>query len=267
MEMTEHHRWGPIVFGGGHADHRDAQQARADLRVYEAEHARLSELCVYDRSLEDDCAYLGNLVSWTKTRLDFLDTQRGEARRQALANAQEDEVRARHGLPPKDRELTVDGYREVQHRQEQESLAPTLNKTRAELDAIDPKLKTKAQLKAELDAIDPVVQAKLGKPFPDAITVMRAGRKAAVVLDERERAVKALDDLYATLPEMDCKGFCAVACKQIPMSAVELERIERPRGPVGEYGPNGTCPMLTSEQRCSVMRSGPWSAASSARVR
>lgn len=41
------------------------------------------------------------------------------------------------------------------------------------------------------------------------------------------------------------------------MSAAELERIERVRGPFGEYPEDGTCPMLTADQRCSVYELRP----------
>lgn len=177
VTQGEHYTWGPRpTFGGGFTDARDEQRARADLPRYESELARLCELAAFDRSLEADAAYASNLVAWTKRRLDALDTQRAEARRQAIYEAQEAETRAKHGLPPKPRDLSPDELRDDRHQAEMAALAAQQAKlTKQELDALDPNMKTKAELKAELDARDPVLQAKLtGKPMVDAITAARA---------------------------------------------------------------------------------------------
>src|SRR5437867_2071830 len=77
---------------------------------------------------------------------------------------------------------------------------------------------------------------------------------------EYDARVAALDGLYAKRlprPQVECKGFCAVYCKQIPMSQTELERIEHFRGPIGEYPEDGTCPMLTADQRCGIYEIRP----------
>src|SRR5947199_10669353 len=120
---SEHHGWGPKVFGGNYADQRDEQRARADLLRYEAELARLSELRQFEPPLADDAAYVGRLVDWTRRRVDILDTQRAEARRQALADAHESEVRVRHGLPPKPPSLTLEQLRDERHRAELAAIA------------------------------------------------------------------------------------------------------------------------------------------------
>jgi len=174
---NEHHTWGPKVFGGGHPDQRDEQRALADLPRYEAELDRLRELKVLDSSLERECAYVGNLVAWTRERLDVLATRRQRVITEAVAKAEKAEIRAKHGLPQEPRELSPDEYRDEQHRLEQEAHVAAMPKmTKAELDAIDPNMKTKAQLKAETDLRDPFLQAKLtGKGVVDAITAMRAG--------------------------------------------------------------------------------------------
>lgn len=78
-----------------------------------------------------------------------------------------------------------------------------------------------------------------------------------------------LDDLYARLPVLNCKGKCQASCGPIVMSQVEAERIKamRPdfitrdmemRLPSGESVGIGaiseclTCPLLTSDGKCSV---------------
>lgn len=65
-------------------------------------------------------------------------------------------------------------------------------------------------------------------------------------------AEKALDDLYAQLPKLTCKGQCQECCGPIQMSRVEWDRI---KGRVG-HSPRArtlTCPLLIlSSGRCKV---------------
>lgn len=66
------------------------------------------------------------------------------------------------------------------------------------------------------------------------------------------RQDRELDALYATLPRLDCQGYCADSCGPIAMSVRERARIvERARKPVTADG-CGTCSMLTADRRCGV---------------
>lgn len=63
---------------------------------------------------------------------------------------------------------------------------------------------------------------------------------------------RELDALYATLPTMQCRGYCHDSCGPIDPAVREKARIiERARKPLtcGEYA---TCSMLTEERKCSV---------------
>jgi len=71
----------------------------------------------------------------------------------------------------------------------------------------------------------------------------------------------AIQELYAQLPEIECKGLCARECTDtIPCSPLEMTLAAR------EWGnttipppprPNGKCPYLTLENRCSVHPARP----------
>jgi hypothetical protein len=66
------------------------------------------------------------------------------------------------------------------------------------------------------------------------------------------RQDRELDALYATLPHMECRGYCHDSCGPIGMSQRERARIiERARQPItcGHYA---SCSMLTAERKCSV---------------
>ncbi|MCX5066735.1 hypothetical protein OOJ91_12850 [Micromonospora lupini] len=62
--------------------------------------------------------------------------------------------------------------------------------------------------------------------------------------------VAEMDQLYAELPEIDCKGLCHESCTAIVMTPVEQQRV-RERGV--EVTPlDMPCPALTQLNRCSV---------------
>lgn len=69
------------------------------------------------------------------------------------------------------------------------------------------------------------------------------------VVDDAER-VKALEDLYAELPTIDCIGLCADNCTAIWMTRVEWDRVrKRMKGPLEPRG--WVCPALR-KGRCTV---------------
>lgn len=90
-------------------------------------------------------------------------------------------------------------------------------------------------------------------------------------MGRRSRAVQAnrvararLAELYARIPDMACRGLCAVTCTTIEMSNVERARIARAGVrilPVVELDPvrigKDPCPALTADQRCSVYNVRP----------
>lgn len=63
---------------------------------------------------------------------------------------------------------------------------------------------------------------------------------------------RKLDELYATLPTVDCKGLCHECCGPVLMSREEWVRIKQRLGrtPVGRA--DLRCPMLTADNKCSV---------------
>jgi Fe-S-cluster containining protein len=68
---------------------------------------------------------------------------------------------------------------------------------------------------------------------------------------------RALDELYAELPVIACRGECHSSCGPIQMSRLEWQRIIRklgyePRARIRLHDPRSlTCPML-SQNRCTV---------------
>ncbi|WBB94102.1 hypothetical protein [Verrucosispora sp. WMMC514] len=65
----------------------------------------------------------------------------------------------------------------------------------------------------------------------------------------RDRTAE-MDQLYAELPEIDCKGLCHESCNAIVMTPLERGRI-RERG-VDISPLDMPCPALTPLRRCSV---------------
>jgi len=61
-----------------------------------------------------------------------------------------------------------------------------------------------------------------------------------------------LDEIYAELPRLDCQGKCAESCGPILMTPLEEERILERTGRRVNFGPDLTCNMLTSLERCAV---------------
>ena len=71
--------------------------------------------------------------------------------------------------------------------------------------------------------------------------------------DRRRR--EQLDELYAELPKIDCRGLCAESCGPVPMGRVEWQRVCRAGGE-REGRPDLVCPYLENE-RCSVYEVRP----------
>ena len=78
--------------------------------------------------------------------------------------------------------------------------------------------------------------------------------------DKSKEQFKALDDLYARLPQVECKGLCWDACGPLRMTEVEYTRLARAHGgTVPPYDPIvGHCPFLTAEKRCQHYRERPF---------
>lgn len=62
---------------------------------------------------------------------------------------------------------------------------------------------------------------------------------------------RALDDLYATLPTVDCRGRCAMACRAIRMTGAERRRIVA-AGVTVSGRLDRPCEALTVLNRCGV---------------
>lgn len=83
----------------------------------------------------------------------------------------------------------------------------------------------------------------------------------------REAADRRLAELYAKVPEMDCKGLCHTSCGIIECSTREHELIRQHGGvripTMMEFikrdraGEIITCPALTQDRRCSVYEVRP----------
>lgn len=78
----------------------------------------------------------------------------------------------------------------------------------------------------------------------------------------RERADRELADLYAQVPELDCKGLCHTSCGVIECSRREHERIIETSGvriptmmefvEIDRAGEMIVCPALGPDNRCTV---------------
>jgi hypothetical protein len=73
-------------------------------------------------------------------------------------------------------------------------------------------------------------------------------------MPNHRRQDRELDALYATLPKLDCQGYCFDSCGPIETSIRERARIiERARKPLTcNKGADGLCSMLTDDHRCSI---------------
>jgi uncharacterized protein len=63
---------------------------------------------------------------------------------------------------------------------------------------------------------------------------------------------RKLDELYATLPTVECKGLCHGACGVVTMSREEWKRICDRLGHAPKGDETLRCPMLDADNRCSV---------------
>jgi hypothetical protein len=69
------------------------------------------------------------------------------------------------------------------------------------------------------------------------------------------QAIEALEELYAALPSLECRGKCAESCTPIDMSDVERARIQQAHGiriPPRHETAGPSCPALTSWGTCQV---------------
>lgn len=69
---------------------------------------------------------------------------------------------------------------------------------------------------------------------------------------------KAIRRIYREVPSVDCKGLCWEACSYAPAQAVEVEHLCRVAGNHAHRpSPDGRCPFLDSENRCSGYAARP----------
>jgi Fe-S-cluster containining protein len=69
------------------------------------------------------------------------------------------------------------------------------------------------------------------------------------------QAIEILEELYAALPSLECRGKCAKSCTPIDMSDAERARIEQCHGiriPPRHETAGPSCPALTSWGTCQV---------------
>lgn len=71
---------------------------------------------------------------------------------------------------------------------------------------------------------------------------------------------RKLDQVYAQVPQVGCKGLCAAFCCVVPMLPLEAERIqERHARPLPvAVGRSLQCPLLSDEDRCTVYEARPF---------
>lgn len=85
----------------------------------------------------------------------------------------------------------------------------------------------------------------------------------------KTKRLRVLNEAYAELPQIECKGLCVTTCTLIPLEAIELINIERATGrvpattPVGDYqmlmpvsSTDDRCPYLLMD-RCSIYEQRP----------
>jgi Fe-S-cluster containining protein len=84
------------------------------------------------------------------------------------------------------------------------------------------------------------------------------GRRSRELRSRRD-ARAALDELYARIPDVACRGLCFASCTSIEMSVVERDRIARAGVrilPLAEQDParvgDDPCPALDADRRCTV---------------
>jgi hypothetical protein len=78
-------------------------------------------------------------------------------------------------------------------------------------------------------------------------------------MPNHRRQDRELDALYATLPRLDCQGYCYDSCGPIDTSIRERARIvERARKPLTcSKGADGLCSLLTDDHRCGAYEIRP----------
>ncbi|MFF0176074.1 hypothetical protein [Micromonospora profundi] len=79
-------------------------------------------------------------------------------------------------------------------------------------------------------------------------------RRRREARDSRDR-VAELEQLYAELPQIQCKDFCVESCGPIAMSPLERQRIKERGVEITTLAP--TCPALTQIGLCSVYEVRP----------
>lgn len=71
--------------------------------------------------------------------------------------------------------------------------------------------------------------------------------------------IERLEEIYACLPDLECKGRCVDSCGPIVMTKVEADRIEEKLGrEIGDVDPKTlSCPLLGGDGRCIVYEIRP----------
>lgn len=69
--------------------------------------------------------------------------------------------------------------------------------------------------------------------------------------------IAKLEELYAKLPKLKCKGLCSEACGPISASAVEIRRLEITAGRRLGIRPDLTCSMLSPDKKCIAYEARP----------
>jgi Fe-S-cluster containining protein len=92
---------------------------------------------------------------------------------------------------------------------------------------------------------------------PRAATHRPAGTTPAT---DREQSLELLEELYAALPSLECRGKCAESCTPIDMSDAERARIADTHGiriPPRDEAAGRSCPALTFLGTCQVYEVRP----------
>lgn len=72
-----------------------------------------------------------------------------------------------------------------------------------------------------------------------------------------EALAAALAEIYAQLPDVDCKGLCHLSCTAIPLEAVEQRVIAERTGRTLPVLSLQRCEALTADKRCSIHEHRP----------
>ncbi len=68
------------------------------------------------------------------------------------------------------------------------------------------------------------------------------------------KSSRQLQEIYALVPDIECKGMCFTTCHHIAMSSFEGKRIEREHGPI--LATDSPCPHLVNT-KCGIYKDRP----------